>query len=96
MARCTQTATRIKDSSTRDLQHEPQPFSTKEVLNSNLGKMFLSDSGPPSSQSAGFPNKVPIPCSDSSYLLIDWLTMQPEAVKGNVNSRKHQKWHKGP
>ena len=73
------------------MNHNLFPFSTKEVLNSNLGKMVLSDSGPPSSQSAGFPNKVLIPCSDSSYLLIDWLTMQPAAFEGNVNSRKHQK-----
>ena len=46
----------------------PLPFQHKRSLNSNSGKVVLWDTSPSSSQSAGFPNKVTIPCLNNSSL----------------------------
>ena len=67
----TWTAARTKDSRTKKLattSHNPFPFSIKRSLISNLGKMVLRDMSLPSSQSAGFLNKVALPCPSSSSL----------------------------
>ena len=49
-------------------QPYPLPFECKRSLNSNSGKVVLWEMSPPSSQSAGFPNKVAIPCLSNSSL----------------------------
>ena len=46
----------------------PSPFSKKRSLNSTPGKMVLWDTSPSSSRSAGFLNKVAIPCPKNSFL----------------------------
>ena len=45
--------------------HTPSPFSIKRSLNSSSGKMFLWDTGLPSSPTAAFLNKVAIPCPNT-------------------------------
>ena len=74
------TAIRTKDSNIKKFatsSHTPSPFSIKDAcflfqykrsLNSNSGKMVLWNSSPPSSWSAGFTNKVTVPCPNKSSL----------------------------
>ena len=47
-------------------QPHPLAFWYKRSLNPNTGKMVLWDTGPLSSRSAGFPNRVTIPCPNTS------------------------------
>ena len=46
----------------------PSPFSIKEAWILTQARWFIWDTTPPSSQSAGFPNKVTIPCPNNSFL----------------------------
>ena len=70
----------------RGLQ-QPQPltFQYKRSLHSNLNKMVLCNTSPPSSQSAGFLNKVPIPFPNNSYL---HLLACPEVSSMSLDSNK--------
>ena len=63
-------ATRTKDSHTKKFPPTSHlsPFWYKRSLNSNLVNTVLQDTGPPSSQSAGFLNKVNVPCPNNFSL----------------------------
>ena len=55
------------------------PFKCKRSLNSNSGRMILQDTGSASSWSAGFLNKVTIPCPNSLFLVywpVVWWAVQ--------------------
>ena len=54
----------------------------KRSLNSNLGKMILWDTSPPSFQSASFPSKVTIPCPQNLSLLL----LSCHAVRSMINT----------
>ena len=63
-------------------QQHPLTFEYKEDLNSNLVKMFLCNTSPPSSLSSGFPNKVVtlpqqlvslLACHVANSMSLDWV-----------------------
>ena len=63
-------AARTKDSHTKKFPPTSHlsPFWYKRSLNSKLVNTVLQDTGPPSSQSAGFLNKVNVPCPSNFSL----------------------------
>ena len=51
-----------------DNQPHRLSFYDKRILNSNPGKVVGGDTGPPSTQYAGFLNKTPVPCPNNLSL----------------------------
>lgn len=71
MTRSIWTGARTKDSSIEKFvrtSHSPSPFDHKRSPNSSSGKIVICGASPPFPMSAGFSNKVTIPCPNFSSL----------------------------
>ena len=81
---------------TRNVSLSAFPFQFQRILNSNSGKIVLWDFSPSPSWSAGFPNKVTIPCPNTSSLNLIGLAGSEQGELGLGKNPLMQNWSLSP